>query len=83
MADQKMYQIRAKSTNVFIRETGETILAGQVNTIPVPEEVARRAEGVSEQWIELVGLWPEPAPVQPKPSRFPQSPKKGDEEGVG
>lgn len=84
MADPKMYRIRAKATNVFIRETDEVILAGQINTVPVPEEVARRAEGESSQWIELVGEWPTtPDPVQPKPSKLPPLPKKGDEEGVG
>ncbi len=84
MADPKMYRIRAKETNVFIRETGEVILAGQINTIPVPEEVAQRAEGPSSQWIELVGEWPTtPDPVQPRPMKFTPPLKKGDEEGVG
>lgn len=84
MTGPKMYRIRAKAFNVFIRETGEVILAGQINTIPVPEEVAQRAEGASSEWIEVVGEWPTtPDPVQPKPSKLPSMPKKGDEEGVG
>jgi hypothetical protein len=53
----KTYKVRAgAAANIWIPETRELILAGEENTVPVPEEAMIR--GRDAGLLEVLGEWP-------------------------